>query len=158
MWDHTERLQHFDSIDPNLKGYVLASLFRPAFVRALISNRHRGILHEMGLMALAHAGATISELYEWAYQRMHQRYRCEYVFKNEVVLRELLPARHNPAIAAVASEFPLGNNRLDLLVINGTSVAYEIKTKYDHLERLPVQTSVYSFAFERVNVVCDPSL
>ena len=140
---------------PESRGYVLASIFRPAFVRALLERRHIRIIQEMGLLPLAKAGATQAGLYECVYRYLHQKYRCEYIYKNEI-LQTLFLARHNPSRAAVTSEFFVGSNRLDLLVINGTTEAYEVKTGYDDLERLPVQTTAYLSVFDRVNVVCDP--
>jgi hypothetical protein len=140
----------------DVQGYVVASLFRPSFVRALIAKNYLGIVREMGLMALAEAGATIADLFEWAYARLYETYRCEYVYKNEILHRRVLSRQH-PSHTAIASEFLIGNNRLDLLVINGTTVAYEIKTGYDHLERLPSQMEAYLSVFDRVNVVCDPA-
>jgi hypothetical protein len=110
----------------------------------------------MGMMALAEAGATFSDLFEWAYRRLYRAYRCEYVYKNEILRRRVL-SHHNPSRIAISSEFLIGNNRLDLLVINGTTIAYEIKTSYDNLDRLPSQIAAYLSIFDRVNVVCDPA-
>jgi hypothetical protein len=45
-----------------------------------------------------------------------------------------------------------------LLVLNGTTVAYEVKTDYDDLTRLSGQLSAYLSVFDRVNVVCAPDL
>ncbi|MDO8434349.1 MAG: sce7726 family protein [Candidatus Binatus sp.] len=152
MWDAAGK-----SLAPSdLRGHILASLFRPGFVRSLAENRHLGIIQEMGLMPFAQAGTSIAELFEWAYDRLNQTYRCEYVYKNEILHKRVLSQEH-PSLTAIASEFLIGNNRLDLLVINGTTVAYEIKTGYDDLERLPVQMAAYLSVFDRVSVVCDPA-
>lgn len=159
MWHRAREPLDYKTIEallPEVKGYLLASLFRPAFVRALIEDRHAGIVREMGLMRLAEAGATLADLFEWAYRRLRLTYRCEYIYKNEI-LHRLFLARHNPARASVASEFPIGCNRLELLVVNATTVAYEVKTQYDDLARLPAQTAAYMSVFDRVNVVCDPT-
>jgi hypothetical protein len=156
MWDRAEKLRHFDGIDPNLKGHILASLFRPAFVRLVVAGRFAGIIREMGLTTLAQTGASLVDLFDWAYGQLQRKYRCEYLYKNEII-RELFVARHDPAVAIVTSEFPIDNNRLDLLLVNGTTVAYEIKTEYDRLERIPAQMLAYLSVFDHVNVVCDPS-
>lgn len=153
MEDTAFGLPDYDQID--VKGHILAALFRPAFLRALIENRHTDVIREMGLMPLAHAGASIKELFDWAYGKLWRSYRCEYVYKNEV-LRKLFLARHDPAKATATSEFLIGNNRLDLLVLNGTTVAYEVKTDYDALTRLPNQLDAYLSVFDRINVVCAP--
>ena len=51
-------------------------------------------------------------------------------------------------------ELPIKDSRIDLCSINGHSVAYEIKTKYDTLKRLNKQVNDYLSAFEYVYVVC----
>ncbi len=51
-------------------------------------------------------------------------------------------------------ELPIKDSRIDLCSINGHSVAYEIKTKYDNLKRLSKQVDDYLTAFEFVYVVC----
>jgi hypothetical protein len=155
MWNVARNL-FFEADAPTVSGYVLASIFRPAFIRALVDRRHMDIVRELGLLPLAEAGATKADLYELVYDHLHKVYRCEYVYKNEI-LHKLFLSRHDPSRATVTSEFFVGNNRLDLLVINGTTVAYEIKTGYDNLERLATQTAAYLTVFDRVNIVCDPA-
>lgn len=54
-------------------------------------------------------------------------------------------------------EFPVGNSRADLCKINGSSVAYEIKTDLDNLVRLDKQLNDYSQIFEKVFVICSDS-
>ncbi len=51
-------------------------------------------------------------------------------------------------------ELPVGNSRIDLCKINGSSVAYEIKTDLDNLTRLNKQLKDYLEIFEKVYVIC----
>lgn len=51
-------------------------------------------------------------------------------------------------------EFPIGESRIDLASINGKSVAYEIKTKFDNYRKLKKQIADYSMCFEYVYVIC----
>ena len=51
-------------------------------------------------------------------------------------------------------ELPVGGSRVDLCKINGSSIAYEIKTKYDNLNRLGKQLADYQKVFEQVYVIC----
>lgn len=46
--------------------------------------------------------------------------------------------------------------RIDIGVINGQLVGYEIKSDRDNLDRLPHQMAVYSQIFDLVTVVCGP--
>lgn len=51
-------------------------------------------------------------------------------------------------------ELPVGNSRADLCKINGSSIAYEIKTDLDNLTRLNKQLDDYLKIFEKVFVIC----
>lgn len=51
-------------------------------------------------------------------------------------------------------ELPIGSSRADLCKINGTSVAYEIKTDLDNFSRLSKQISDYYEIFDEVYVIC----
>lgn len=51
-------------------------------------------------------------------------------------------------------ELPVGGSRVDLCKINGTSIAYEIKTDLDNLKRLGKQILDYQRVFEQVYVIC----
>jgi hypothetical protein len=46
--------------------------------------------------------------------------------------------------------------RIDIGVINGQLVGYEIKSDRDNLDRLPGQMQVYSQIFDRLTVICGP--
>lgn len=46
--------------------------------------------------------------------------------------------------------------RIDIGVINGQLVGYEIKSDRDNLDRLPGQMQVYSQIFDLVTVICGP--
>ena len=94
-------------------------------------------------------------IFDAAYSRLKQSYRCEYVFKNEII-RKLFLARHDEATSIVVPELPVRGNRIDLVVINGTTTAYEIKTRYDSLDRLKAQIDASLLVFDRTIIVCDP--
>jgi hypothetical protein len=54
-------------------------------------------------------------------------------------------------------ELNVGSSRADLCKINGTSVAYEIKTDLDSIQRLGKQLDDYSRVFEEVYLICSES-
>lgn len=54
-------------------------------------------------------------------------------------------------------ELPVGSSRADLCKINGTSVAYEIKTDLDNFNRLEKQINDYYKIFEEVYIICSES-
>lgn len=51
-------------------------------------------------------------------------------------------------------ELPIGSSRIDLCKLNGSSIAYEIKTDLDNLLRLNKQLNDYLEIFEKVFVIC----
>lgn len=83
------------------------------------------------------------------YQLLHRYYRNEYVIKSAFVHQKLIKSS-----AVCFEELPIFKSRIDLFSINGKSIAYEIKTKYDKLNRIKKQTDDYSKCFEYVYVIC----
>lgn len=96
--------------------------------------------------------ATYAEYFAGLYNALIQNYRCEYIFKNEVVNKILL--RHFTNQDTVAfSEFRVDQSIADLAMFNGTSRVYEIKTDYDSDKRLARQLADYHNLFERCYLV-----
>lgn len=91
-----------------------------------------------------------------AYRELRRTYRGEYVYGNELV-RDIT-ARHSLASTRIFSEFRVGESWADLVVVNGTSTVYEIKTARDRLHRLPHQLQAYRRVFDRTFVVCHHGL
>lgn len=98
---------------------------------------------------------SVREALDTLYTRLRLLYPAEFVLKNEVLNRIFL-ARHDPSRATVLTEMRVGQNRVDLVAVNGTTTAYEVKSRFDSLARLSTQVSSYLSVFERVYVVCDP--
>lgn len=76
-------------------------------------------------------------------------YKNEFVIKTSFISSKLMNSK-----AICSEEYPLLDSRIDLISINGKSIAYEIKTKYDNLKRLNKQLFDYSNCFEYVYVIC----
>lgn len=83
-------------------------------------------------------------------------YRSEYYYKNTIVNRVVF-GRHSPRTAAPLLEVRAGHSIADVVVLNGTSTAYEIKTDYDDYSRLQAQVADYSRCFERTYVIVSPA-
>lgn len=95
---------------------------------------------------------TIGQLYDQAYDVLLKKYKNEYVFKNEIT-KKIVIGKHKLAEISIFNEFKVWNKYLDLLVVNGSITAYEIKTELDTYARLEDQLSVYQQVFEYVNLV-----
>lgn len=94
----------------------------------------------------------IGDFYEEALEALSFQEKNEYVYKN-VLARKLLLGKHSLNTASMFFEFRAGDSKLDALMINGSSHAYEIKTELDELKRLPHQLLDYQKRFEHVWVL-----
>lgn len=75
-------------------------------------------------------------------------YYCERVIKYYFIQHLQSKMDH-----IVAFEMAVGDSRVDICRINGSSYAYEIKTEYDTFDRLETQMSDYTKTFEKVYVI-----
>lgn len=86
------------------------------------------------------------------YDYMLTNYRCEYVYKNFITKTRLL-GRHNLNTTNLINEFRVGSSLADIVLVNGTSTVFEIKTELDSPDRLSDQLQDYQKAFTRVYIV-----
>lgn len=94
---------------------------------------------------------TYLELYERIYDILKKEYRCEYVYLNEIFVNEIL--KNHREDCSIITELSINSSKIDLLCINGTTTAYEIKTELDSLSRLEKQLLDYTKAFDKVYVI-----
>ncbi|MAO65417.1 MAG: hypothetical protein CL666_10495 [Balneola sp.] len=102
-------------------------------------------------------GATRKDALEALYSYLLSEYRCEYVYKN-FITKKILLGRHSLNTSTLLNEFRVGSSLADLVLINGKSVVYEIKTELDTSERLEDQLADYKKAFTHVYLVTHHSL
>jgi len=100
---------------------------------------------------------TVQDLLLRAYQQMLWQHRGEYVYKNELINRYLLP-RAEAGASTVLSEFLIAgsNSRADLVHLGESATAFEIKSERDDKTRLSEQLRHASAVFDQVYVVCSP--
>lgn len=89
------------------------------------------------------------------YLSLKLNYRCEYVFKNEIIAE--LRKRYAHRRSLVVNEFHVGSSIADLAFFNGESRAYEIKTSYDSPRRLEGQLNDYKRVFDKCYLVVEQS-
>lgn len=94
---------------------------------------------------------TYLELYETIYEILKKEYRCEYIYLNEIFVNEIL--KDHKEEYSIITELSINSSKVDLLCINGTTTAYEIKTELDNLNRLEKQLLDYTKAFDKVYVI-----
>lgn len=89
---------------------------------------------------------------EYMYSELQQHYRCEYVYKNEIV-GQLFVNKYGTKNSLAVNEFRIGKSIVDLALFNGESRAFEIKTELDTNRRLCGQLRDYCQIFQRCYVV-----
>lgn len=100
---------------------------------------------------------AVRDAFDQAFQVLKQLgVRDEYVYK-AAITQKLLLGRHSLKTATSIYEARAGSCKADLVVLNGTSTAYEIKSERDSLMRLSNQIENYRKVFATVNVVCSPT-
>lgn len=144
------------NIEPDrLKSYSSA-FSRHVFVEILRYNdfRHIDWLYDK-YDRQYNAIESYGEYFEYMYDALADNYRCEYVYKNELIDKVLFRFlnRHTMMKTAAFNEFKVGNSIADLVLFNGEARAYEIKSDLDSSKRLSKQLYDYKKVFDRCYVV-----
>lgn len=85
------------------------------------------------------------------YGIISRNYRCEYVYKNELI--NILLSHYGTKRTVYFSEFRVGKSIADIVMFNGESKVFEIKTEYDSLKRLNKQMEDYKCFFDKCYIV-----
>lgn len=94
---------------------------------------------------------TYSDFLRYIYINICKKYRCEYVYKNELI--KLLQKKYGTRNTVFFSEFRVGSSIADIAMFNGESKAFEIKTEYDSPKRLTKQMDDYKRLFDKCYLV-----
>lgn len=89
---------------------------------------------------------------ERMYSYLLEKYRCEYIYKN-LITQKILLGRHSLNTSTLINEFRVGSSVADVVLINGKSTVYEIKTELDNADRLQDQLTDYQKAFSEIYLV-----
>ena len=89
---------------------------------------------------------------KYLYRQISVNYRCEYVYKNELINQMLIDMYAHPE-TVIFNEFRMQKSIVDLVMFNGHSRAFEIKTEYDTTRRLSGQLVDYTRVFQQCYVV-----
>jgi hypothetical protein len=99
---------------------------------------------------------TYFDYLKYLYRTLSENYRCEYIYKNTLV--DSLLKEFGTKNSLILNEFRVGNSVADIVIFNGTSKAYEIKTELDSNKRLNGQLSDYAKIFQESYIVTHESL
>lgn len=136
---------------PNYKS--LSILYNRTFIRKIVTNRYKDFLEDF-----LHRNnyfikeTSILNILDILYSEFQKEYRCEYVYKN-VITNKILLGRHSLNTSVLISEMNIRNSKADIVIFNGTSTVYEIKTELDSLNRIDSQLKNYLKCFDKIYIV-----
>lgn len=128
------------------------------FLRSEIQRLQKDDFESINLKLKSHnlydknKGKSYLQFLRNTYRLLQKRYQNEYVLKNEILnkwVKEEL--RKNDSI--IYNELSIGKARADLVLFNGVSTVFEIKTELDDISRLKHQLENYNKIFNKVYVV-----
>lgn len=139
---------------------ALSRLFSAAIFREMAKKGHSGLFRALIKEAqLDNFGpeVTVGQVFDAAFDILKvDGRRDEYVYR-AAVNQKILMGKHSLRTASMLNEFRVGRSKADLVILNGTSTVYEIKSERDSLVRLPAQIEDYMKVFARVNVITSKS-
>ena len=113
------------------------------------------LLSETGLLNRHHFAMTknVKWIFDVAFADLDKLgKRDEYVYRAALTHKILLGV-HSLNTASMLTEFRVGNSKADVVILNGTSTVYEIKSERDSLTRLKSQLIDYRKVFANINVI-----
>jgi len=134
----------------------MSRVFTPIVIDKLTQNGYSPYLFEIcknsGFLDKIDDSLTLGNFFDMIYNSLFKYYRNAYIYKN-VIANKILLGKHSLSTSHMLSEFRVGYNKADVVIINGTSSVYEIKSEYDTLNRLDGQINAYLEIFDFINVI-----
>ena len=136
---------------------AITRLFSSAVFRELArtgrSALFRRLIEMTSLPERRDSHATVRDAFDSAFKRLKvDGQRDEYIYR-AALTQKILIGKHSLRTASILSEFRTGTCKADLVILNGTSTVYEIKSERDSLVRLSNQVKNYKLVFAMVNVI-----
>lgn len=105
---------------------------------------------------LNNQNSTYLDYLKYTYSVLADNYQNEYIFKNEFINNWLIK-EVGEANSQIFSEFRAGNSIADLVMFNGCSRIFEIKTELDSDSRLAIQLQNYEKTFNQIFLIIPKS-
>jgi len=111
------------------------------------------LFYQTGLSSQQVAQGTVGAAFEAAFAALRKSgLRDEYVYRSALT-HNILLGRHSLNTTSMLTEFRAGSCKADLVILNGTSTVYEIKSDRDSLSRLGNQIENYRKVFAKIYVI-----
>jgi len=139
------------------RGYRYSSIFSRSAIDSIVKRDDYSILQavirDYDICNVESKIQTYSDFSHYVYRYLTKHYRNEYVFKNSLI--SMLIKQFKTRETAIFNEFKVGNSIADLVLFNGISRAYEIKTALDTDKRLVTQMADYKRVFQQRYIVTE---
>lgn len=138
-----------------------SSIFSSGYFSKLLKNNDYSFINDKILSydqsKIGNNIYTYNDYIKFIYSELIKQYRNEYIYKNTFI-NELILKKYGLKNTNVINEFRVGNSVADLVMFNGTSKAFEIKTELDSNKRLNGQLLDYRKIFKQSYVVTHEKL
>ena len=139
---------------------ALTRLFSAGVIRELGETGRSSLLSrlliEAEIPSSLPSDATLGDAFDLAFTLLRRMgNRDDYVYR-VALTQKIALGRHTLRTATVLNELRAGKSKADLVILNGTATAYEIKSERDSFKRLGGQLADYLSVFASVNVVTSP--
>jgi hypothetical protein len=136
---------------------AMSRLFSSAVFREMAKKGRSGLFRQLadeaGLLSDCDERATVGDAFNSAFGVLKiAGQRDEYIYRS-AISHKILMGTHSLRTASMLTEFRAGACKADLVILNGTATAYEIKSERDSLARLSNQVANYRKVFAKVNVI-----
>lgn len=154
-WQVDLRGENMVSLDDYFK--IFANFYNRSYLIDFINKNENKIVKTVGvandnidILSLV-KDYSYAQFFDFLYDLMKNNYRCEYVYLNEIFVNEIL--KNHDEGHSILTELCVNRSQADLVVVNGTTTVYEIKTELDSLTRLGKQLEDYIQVFDKVFVI-----
>lgn len=147
--NHLDKMRSYSSV---FSGSLFAKLLEQDDYSFLNLKIERYDLPKVGKQVI-----TYYDYIRYIYSELRKQYRNEYIYKNTFI-NDLLLKKYGVKNTVVINEFRIGNSIADVVMFNGTSKAFEIKTELDSNKRLSSQLADYIKLFKECYVITHESL
>ncbi len=135
-------------------------IFTPLVIDSIAQKGNSSYLLEVcsnsGLIEQINPAMPLKQFFDWIYNILFKYYRNEYIYKN-VIANKILLGKHSLNTSQMLTEFRVGKCKADVVILNGTSTVYEIKSEFDTFARLEKQIQAYFKVFDYINVITSAS-
>ncbi len=133
----------------------LSRVFSPIVLNDLIRRGRSNYLEEVvknsGVGAMIDMSQHMRHFFDELYNFLTRCYCSEYVYKNALTEQVYLGKHFENS--HMLTELRVASCKADVVILNGTSSVYEIKSDLDSFDRLDDQISAYTSFFDRINVI-----